>query len=243
MNPKTLHTLSYGLYVICSRNGDKPASPAGRFNGQIANVTFQITSQPQTIAISINKENLTHEFIRASKSFTVSVLEEATPMKFIGRFGFRSGRELNKLEGVNYQLGQTKTPIVTDHTLAYIEAKVTNELDVGSHTVFIGEVVNAEIIKKGRPMTYAYYHEVKRGVHPKNAPTYIQEEDEPKKAAKPQDNKTAKYWCRICSYVYDPALGDPDSNIKPGTPFEELPDNWLCPVCGVGKDKFERVKE
>ena len=89
MNPKALHKISYGLYIVCSKNKDK-------INGQIANAIFQVTAIPQTIAVSINKQNLTHEFIEKSKVFSVSVLSENTPMKFIGTFGFRSGREINK---------------------------------------------------------------------------------------------------------------------------------------------------
>lgn len=243
MNPKTVHKISYGLYVVCSRKENKPASPSGRLNGQIANTVFQITSQPPTIAVSINKQNLTHEFIQASKVFTVSVLTQDTPMEFIGRFGFKSGRDIDKLAGVNHQFGQTKAPIVTDYTLAYLEAKLTKELDVGTHTIFVGEVVGAEIIKETEPMTYAYYHQVKRGKAPKTAPTYIKEDESIKTSPKAKGDKTDKYWCTVCSYVYDPAQGDPDAGIKPGTAFEDLPNDWICPVCGVGKDKFERKED
>ncbi|MDP2931914.1 MAG: flavin reductase family protein [Chloroflexota bacterium] len=160
------------MYIVASRKGEK-------LNGQTANTVFQITSTPPTIAVSINKANLTHEFIEASKVFTVSVLSKETPLSFIGRFGFRSGRDINKLEGVNYKTGTTGAPVITDNALAYMEAKVIKQVDVGTHTIFIGEIVGAEVVteKKEEPMTYAYYHEVKRGTTPKSAPSYI----EPKK--------------------------------------------------------------
>ncbi len=168
MNLKALHKLSYGLYIICSRKGD-------RLNGQISNTVFQVTSEPPIIAVAINKNNLTHQFITQSKVFTVSILSQDTPLSFIGRFGFKSGRDIDKLEGINYKIGETQAPVVTDHTLAYLEAKVLQRVDVKTHTIFIGELVGAEILKEGESMTYAYYHQVKRGTTPKTAPVYIEE--------------------------------------------------------------------
>ncbi len=228
MNLKALHLISYGLYVIGSRKGD-------RLNGQIANTVIQVSSQPPLISVCINKENLTHEYIKSSGAFSVSVLSQDTPLSFIGRFGFKSGREIDKLEGVNYKIGETKAPIVLDHTLAYMEAKVTQEVDAGTHTDFIGQLGGAEILKEGEPMTYAYYHQVKRGITPKTAPSYIEERRE----AAP---KMAKYECSVCGYIYDPEAGDPDGDIPPGTPFEKLPEDWVCPVCGASKDEFEKVE-
>ncbi len=168
MNLKALYKLGYGLYVVCSTKG-------GRLNGQIANTVFQITSEPPTIAVSINKNNLTHEFITESKVFTASVLSQDTPLSFIGHFGFKSGRDIDKLESINYKIGETQAPVVTDNTLAYLEARVIQQVDVGTHTIFTGEVVGADIIKEGEPMTYAYYHQVKRGTTPKTAPVYVEE--------------------------------------------------------------------
>jgi flavin reductase (DIM6/NTAB) family NADH-FMN oxidoreductase RutF len=166
MNLKTLYNLSYGLYVVSSRKGDS-------FNGQTANTVFQVTSEPPTIAVSINKQNLTHEFISESRVFTVSILSQDTPLSFIGHFGFKSGRDVDKLKDVNYKLGEAKAPIVLDHSLAYLEAKVINQVDVGTHTIFIGELLGADVLGEGQPMTYAYYHQVKRGTTPKTAPSYI----------------------------------------------------------------------
>jgi len=213
--------------VIGSRKGN-------RLNGQIANTVFQVTSEPPTIAVSINKNNLTHEFITESKAFTASILSRETPLSFIGHFGFKSGRDIDKLEGINYKIGETQAPVVIDHAIAYLEAKVIQQIDVGTHTIFIGELVEADVIREGESMTYDYYHQVKRGTTPKTAPVYVEE--------KVEVSKAPKYRCTVCGYIYDPEKGDPDGGIKPGTPFEEIPDDWVCPVCGASKDKFEKIE-
>jgi flavin reductase (DIM6/NTAB) family NADH-FMN oxidoreductase RutF/rubredoxin len=226
MDPKALFKISYGLYVITSKKGDK-------INGQTANALIQVTADPPAIAIALNKQNLTNEFIKESKVFAFSILSQDTPLSLIGQFGFKSGREVNKFENVTYKTAQTGAPLITDNTLALVEAKVTQEMDVGTHTIFVGEIVNSEVIKEGEPMTYAYYHQVKRGTTPKTAPTFRGEE---KKSA-----ESEKYQCSICGYVYEPETGDPDGGIAPGTPFEDLPENWACPICGAGKDQFEKM--
>ncbi len=166
MNLNALHKIGYGMYIIGAHEGEKR-------NGQTANTVFQITSEPPTVAVSINKTNLTHEYIKASKSFTAAVLCNATPLSYIGNFGFKSGRDTDKLKGVNYKIGQTGSPILTDHATAYLEAEVIQDVDVGTHTIFIGRVVAAEILSEEPCMTYEYYHEVKRGTTPKTAPSYI----------------------------------------------------------------------
>jgi rubredoxin/flavin reductase (DIM6/NTAB) family NADH-FMN oxidoreductase RutF len=189
---KALSKISYGIYVVSSKKGNE-------INGQIVNSLFGIVPNPPTVAVSINKENLTHEYIQKSRVFSVSILLEDTPM-----------------------------------SIAYLEAKVTKEVDVGSHMLFIGEVVDAEILRDDEPMTYHYYQMVKQGKTPKNAATYY-------RVDKNKDvQKMDTYQCKVCGYVYDPAKGDPDSSIAPGTQFEDLPDDWVCPVCGVGKEEFEK---
>jgi len=229
MNTKALHNLSYGLYVVASQK-------QGKLNAQIANTVVQVTSEPPTISVCINKQNLTHEFITESKVFVASVLSQDAPLSFIGHFGFKSGKEVDKLKDINYKLGEAKAPIILDHSLAYLEARIINQVDVGTHTIFIGELVGADVLREGEPMTYAYYHQVKRGTTPKTAPSYIEERKE-------TVSKMAKYKCTVCGYIYDPQLGDPDGGIKPGTPFEEIPDDWVCPVCGASKDQFEKIEE
>ncbi len=173
MNLNALHKLSYGVYVVCSRKGDK-------INGQIANTVIQVTSDPPALAVSINNSNLTHEYIKESRIFTASVLCQDTPLSFIGNFGFKSGRDADKFEGINYKTGKTKAPVVTDNAVAYMEVEVTREVDVGTHTLFIGKVVDADIISDEVSMTYDYYHQVKRGTTPKTAPSYIEEKKEEK---------------------------------------------------------------
>jgi flavin reductase (DIM6/NTAB) family NADH-FMN oxidoreductase RutF/rubredoxin len=228
MNLKALQKLGYGLYVVCSKKGD-------RFNGQIANTIFQVCSEPPVIAVAINRQNLTHEFIDQSKVFTGSVLSQDTPLNFIGTFGFKSGRQADKFKDVRYKLGQTQAPVILDHTLAYLEAKTIGQVEVGTHTVFLGEIIGADIVQEGDPMTYAYYHQVKRGTTPKSAPSYVEES----KKAVPS---VIKYKCNVCGYIYDPEKGDPDGEINPGTSFEQIPDNWVCPVCGASKDMFEKIE-
>ena len=232
MNPKALHKISYGLYIVCSKYDNKK-------NGQIANAIFQVTSEPQTVAISINKQNLTHEYIDKSKIFTVSVLSRDTPMKLIGNFGFRSGRDINKFQDIKFKLSKSNVPLILDYTTACFEAKVINKIDVGTHTIFIGKVVEAEMLSDAKPMTYEYYHEVKGGYSPKTAPTYSSVVDKPKPESR-EVKKMDKYRCDVCGYVYDPEKGDPDNGIEPGTDFENLPDDWVCPVCGAGKDQFSK---
>ncbi len=159
-----LHKISYGMYVVSSEKD-------GKYNGQIANTAFQLTPKPVQIATSINKENLTHEFIGYSGHFSISILSTEAPFKFIGLFGFRSGRDVNKFENVSYEVIQG-VPVVTDYSLAYLVAKVVKKVDIGSHTLFIGEVVDGDVLGEGEPMTYDYYHNVVKGKTPKNAATY-----------------------------------------------------------------------
>ncbi|MFA5368348.1 MAG: flavin reductase family protein [Dehalococcoidia bacterium] len=165
MDAKALYLISYGMYIVCSKKGDN-------INGQTANTVIQVASEPPIISVCINKQNLTHEFITDSKVFTASIVAQTAPLKLIGGFGFKSGRDVNKFEGVNYRLGQNGAPVILDNTLGYVEAKVIGSVDAKTHTVFIGEVTNAEVLAEGEPMTYAYYHQVKRGTTPKSAPHY-----------------------------------------------------------------------
>ncbi|MGV8058151.1 MAG: rubredoxin [Smithellaceae bacterium] len=230
MNKSVLHKISYGLYVISSGQN-------GKFNGQIGNTMFQVTSDPVTIAISINKENYTHELIKLSRKFAVSILAQTAPMTFIGLFGFKCGRDVNKLQNVKTKTGPTGVPIVLDYSIGYLEAELMSELDCGTHTIFIGRVVDADVTGNEEPMTYDYYHKVKGGKASKNAPTYLKEEP----AAKQEPAAVApRYVCSVCGYVYDPVNGDPDSGVTPGTRFEDIPDSWVCPVCGAAKAQFEK---
>jgi rubredoxin/flavin reductase (DIM6/NTAB) family NADH-FMN oxidoreductase RutF len=231
MDLKALHKISYGLYVICSKDKEK-------INGQIANAIFQVTSEPPTIAVSINKKNLTHDYIKNSKLFTISVLSEETPINFIGNFGFKTGRNYDKFKDVNYKLSDNNIPIILDFTTAFIELKLINKIDVSTHTIFIGRVNEADIFSSEPVMTYEYYHICKGGISPKNAPTYYKKLDDNIKNM--EEKKMDRYVCNVCGYVYDPEKGDPDNGIKPGTKFEDLPEDWVCPICGASKEQFEK---
>ncbi len=165
MNLNALFKICYGLYIVSSKKGKK-------INAQLANTVFQITPQPATIAISISKQNLTHEFIKESKVFTISIISDKWTMIDIGRFGFRSGRDIDKFADCNYKIGKNGAPIVLDNTVGYIECKVIDTLDAGSHTIFLGEVTEAENLSDLNPMTYDYYHKVLKGKESKNAPTF-----------------------------------------------------------------------
>ncbi len=229
MDPTALYKISYGLYVITSKKGDK-------INGQTANALIQVTGEPPQLAIGINTQNLTNEFIKESGVFAVSIISQDTPLDFIGQFGFKSGRDINKFEKVNYKTGSTGAPLITDNTVAVLEAEVKHQMEVGTHTLFVGEVVDSEVLREGEPMTYAYYHQVKRGTTPKTAPTF--------RIAYRKAAASASYQCTICGYTYDPEKGDPDAGIPPRTPFEDIPhswDSWKCPLCGAGKDQFKKV--
>jgi rubredoxin len=129
-----------------------------------------------------------------------------------------------------------------ENTIAYLEAEVIQAIDVGTHTLFVGKVVEAENIKKAKPLTYDYYHQIKKGISPKTAPTYIADNKKIENNKKRKESeKMAKYKCSVCGYIYDPEKGDPESGVNPGTTFENLPDDWVCPICGAGKDEFEEL--
>jgi len=235
INPETLFQLNYGMCILSSAKD-------GRANGCVVNTVFQVVPDPVIIAVSVNKENLTHEYITEGRVFSISILAEETPMPFIGRFGFRTGRDIDKFKKTNYRPGITGAPIVLDNSAGYIEAEVIKEIDIMTHTLFMGQVVACQTINENRiPMTYAYYRDVKHGRTPRTAATYIKTKSNDK--TKKGEKAMTKYRCLTCGYIYDPEAGDPSNNVEPGTAFEDLPDDWVCPDCGVGKDEFEPFEE
>ncbi len=165
LDRKVFRNLSYGLYIVTSQND-------GKLNGQIINTAIQVTSDPPRVAVIINKSNLTHEYITKSLTFAISVLEESAPMTFIGLFGFRSGRDIDKLSKASYKTAVTGCPLVTDYALSILEAKVIDQVDLGTHTIFIGDIVSSEVLRDGTPMTYQYYHQTLKGKSPATAPTH-----------------------------------------------------------------------
>lgn len=168
---ESLFNLSYGMCIISSKKDND-------FNGCIVNTAFQITPEPPMIAVSVNRQNLTHEYITKSKVFVISVLAEETPLEFIGKFGFRTGRDVDKFQGVNYKLGIVGAPIVLDNTVGFIDAEVADAIDVETHTLFIGRIITCETINESKaPMTYTYYRDVKGGRTPRTAATYIEKNE------------------------------------------------------------------
>jgi flavin reductase (DIM6/NTAB) family NADH-FMN oxidoreductase RutF/rubredoxin len=237
MNIEAFYKLTYGLYILSSKDGE-------RINGHISNTVFQVTAEPSRIAVATHRDNLTTDFIKKSKVFAVSALQQDVDLEFLGPWGFKSGREVNKFESVRFKTGKTGAPIVLEKSIAWYECEVEQQFEIGTHVIFIGRVIDLDIIDDQKlPLTYAYYREVIKGVSPKNSPTYIEEEHKPEeiKSEVPEESKTKsgrKYRCIVCGYVYDPEAGDPIAGIAPGTAFEDIPENWTCPICGVTKADF-----
>ncbi|MCJ7624869.1 MAG: flavin reductase [Anaerolineaceae bacterium] len=230
MNIEALFKITYGLYIVSSGNENQ-------MNGYISNTVFQVTAEPPQIAVVCNKNNFTANIIDENKAFSVSILQKNTKSDLIQLFGYKSGKDINKFEDVSFKRGQTGVPIVINDTISWFECKLVQKFDVGSHIAFIGQIINSELLDKDmEPLTYGYYRDVKKGKAPPNAPTYIKPVTSEKS---PVD--TGKYECPVCGYIYDPQEGDPDSNIPPGTAFEDLPDDWVCPICGTEKFDFEKI--
>ncbi len=235
INKKIFYKLTGGIYAVST-------SYEGKNNSFIANTVFQLTSKPLRIAVSVAKKNLSHELIEKSKVFTVSILSEDSPMRLIGGLGFKSGHNEDKLRLLKVKAGVTGAPIVLDNSIGYVEAELKDSIDLETHTLFIGNVVFSKVYNDESPMSYEFYHEVKKGKSPDSCPTFF-ESDSLKRDTAPLIRDMSKYECIPCGYIYDPQLGDPDSGIAPGTSFADIPPDWECPVCGVKKEDFIRLKE
>jgi len=232
----SFHKLSYGLYLICSEYENKKSGYAG-------NTGFQVTSSPSTIAISCNKENFTCDIIRKSKLFSLSVLQQELDISIIQDFGFKSSLTTDKFSNHSYKTGQIGIPVITEYCNACFECQVINLIDCGTHILFIGEVIHSEKLNDAPPLTYDYYHNHYKMQAPRNAPTYIAPEllsDEPKELITPT-SIPSEYICTICGYTYDSEEGDPSNGIPAGTPFEDLPDDYMCPICKAGKEFFREI--
>lgn len=230
MNIEAYFKITYGLYIVSTAYENK-------LNGYISNTVFQVTAEPARFAIACSKQNVTCDMIGKSGIFSISVLQKDTRAELIGKFGYRSGKDIDKFSGTNYIRGKTGAPILMEDTLAWFECSVIQEIDTGTHILFIGNVVDEDVINpEGEPLTYEHYRNVRKGKAPKNSPTYI---DPQKLLKKVQEGD--KYYCTACGYIYDPAVGDPENGILPNTRFEDLPENWICPVCGTEKEYFEKI--
>lgn len=219
MDRSVLHQLSYGVYAVTTLDGERQV-------GCVANSAMQISSRPATVAVSINHDNFTNACIARTGRFALSVFGEQSNVDEIRVLGYKSCSEVDKFAELPHQTVDGLP--VFDDAVGYGLFKVVNSMESETHTVFLGEMYDGAMLAGGEPMTYRYYREVMKGTSPKNAPTY----EAPKV---PQEKEEAmsekKVWkCSICGYIYD---GD--------TPFEQLPDDWTCPLCGASKDQFEEV--
>lgn len=192
--------LSYGLFVLTARDGEKD-------NGCIINTVTQLTDTPKRITIAVNKQNLTHDMILKTGVFNVSVLTEEVPFKVFQHFGFQSGRDVDKFADCEVQArAQNGLMYLPKYTNAFFSAQVIEAKDYGTHTLFIADVTQAQVLSEEKSVTYAYYFE---HIKPKPAPV-----DEQKKG----------FVCKICGYVYE---------------GEELPADFICPLCKHGAEDFE----
>nr|WP_319398746.1 flavin reductase [uncultured Carboxylicivirga sp.] len=235
MNIEAFFKITYGLYIISAKANDKS-------NGYIANTVFQVTAEPPQIAISCNKDNLTCDLIEQSEYFSISILKQDAKAETIGLFGYKSGKDTDKFKDIKYGTSLSGTPVVLEDSIAWFDCKVSQKVDVGTHIIFIGEIIENKLLDADAdPLTYAYYRDVKKGAAPKNAPTYIDKSKIPAKQETKSSPASQKYKCLACGYIYDPIVGDEENGIAAGTPFDDLPEDWTCPTCGSPKSMFEPI--
>ena len=216
MDLKALNDLSYGMFIVTTKKGNKNV-------GCFINTAMQITSKNPVIAISLNKENYTNEVLKETRRCALSILTENASQDLISKFGYFTSREINKFENVNYQ-NISDLPVVVEDTCSYLIGEVIRVIEVETHDIFLIRIEEAKKLSEDTPMTYKYYHEQRKGKAPKKAPTYQEEEN---------NQAGNRYQCTVCGYIYD----DSKEKVK----FEDLPDDWKCPRCGVGKDKFIKL--
>lgn len=205
MDIKAMYKISYGLFVLTAREADKD-------NGCIINTAIQAASSPNQLSICVNKANYTHDIIKKTGEFTVSVLSQNAGFDLFKHFGFQSGRELNKFENFSKcKRGANGIYYITEGTNAYISVKVTKTNDLGSHTMFIGEISDMEVLSEVPSVTYDYYL---NNIKPK-----------PQAVGTTPDGQTV-WRCTICGYEY---VG------------EELPEDFICPLCKHPASDFEKI--
>ena len=166
MDKNAFRSMSYGVYITTSVDNGRPV-------GCVSNSNTQITSSPATFSVSLNHDNYTTECIRRSGLFGFTILSEQSDPSLIGKFGFASSRDTNKFDGVDCE--RVNWVPVVKSGCGYVVCRVVSETETSTHTVFIGEVIDAGVFSKETPMTYRYYHEVIKGTSPKNAPTFVAE--------------------------------------------------------------------
>ncbi len=206
MDNKAMYKLSYGLFVCTAKSGDK-------VNGCIINTAMQIASEPNTISVAINKANYTHDMVKETGICNISVISKDADFELFKRFGFQSGRDVDKFAGFDgsYKISDNGLPIITVGTNAFFSLKVRETADLGSHTLFICEPTAMEVLSDTSSCTYAFY----------------QSDIKPKPEAVGTTPKGETIWrCRICGYEW---VG------------EELPDDFICPICKHPKADFEKI--
>ena len=205
MDKKAMYKLSYGLFVLTARDGEKD-------NGCIINTAIQAASEPNQLSICVNKANYTHDMIERTGKFTVSVLSEQADFELFKHFGFQSGRDVDKFTNfTGCARGADGLYYITEGTNAYISVTVDKTVDLGSHTMFIGEITDMAVLRDTPSTTYEYYQ---NHIKPK-----------PQAVGKTDEGQTV-WRCRICGYEY---VG------------EEIPDDFICPICKHPASDFEKI--
>lgn len=218
MDKTIFKDISYGMYIVTTKDKDNNNV------GCVINTLTQITSNNPIISISLNKDNYTNSAIKDNKLFSISILSIDTKKELIGKFGYHSSKDIDKFKDINYET-INNLPIIKDDITGYLIVELINTIDCNTHDIFIAKVIDTKKISNIEPMTYKYYHEKLKGTSPKNAPTFIEETK--------KENTSNKYQCSLCGYIYD----DAKEEIK----FEELPDDWKCPLCGASKSLFNKI--
>ena len=178
MDKKAMYKLSYGLFVLTAREGDKD-------NGCIVNTVTQVTTTPNRITVAVNKNNYTHDMIVKTGEFNVSVLTEGSKFETYKHWGFQSGSNVDKTEGITYQRAENGIIYLAEETNAYISAKVISATDLGTHTLFLAEVTDAAVIGDGESVTYSFYQKNIKTAPPKDA------------------EKKKGFICTVCGYIYE----------------------------------------
>lgn len=184
-NNSAMFKITYGLFVLTAKNGSF-------LNGCITNTLQQVTISPNRVSVTVDKSNYTHYMISQSGEFNVSIIDETADFSLFQHFGFSSGRWENKFHRFNFIRAENGIPYIPEHTNAYIACKVVKTIDLGTHTMFIADVIDGDVLSDKASMTYDYYH---KNVKPK-----------------PSQDKTAdgkvRYVCNICGYVYEGEIPD-----------------------------------
>ena len=218
MEPNILRTLSYGMYAVGVKGEQGPSAC-------IVNTVMQVTNTaPLMITLSMSRDNYSCECIKKNKLFTVSVLSEDTSGAVVGALGFTSGRNGGKLRNIRHKVLREGVPVIKENTCCWFLCRLVDSMESTTHTLFLAEILAGSEKAQRVPMTYEYYRRVIKGGVPKNAPVYT-----PLRPVE-DGNDGEMLVCTVCGYLYN----DPD------TSFEELPAEWVCPICGMPKSAFVR---